>query len=291
VNVLQIVQAAAYELNIPAPSALVGATDTNALQLLNLFYSVGRDLTAMKFWPNLKRTYTMTMVSGQEGYQLPQDFQAAIPQTQWDRANRWQLNGPLWDNDYNFRLYGYVTAVNRRSYRIFGPDQNPQSTTGGQFKVNPTPTTSGDVLSFDYISRTFLFPPNWFPSTVVGASVYRNSRGNVYFTSAGGTTSTVPPSHTSGSAVDGTVTWTWVATYDNLLTDSDICLFEDDLMISGLKAMYAEAKGLDSTALRGGYDNNKQLAFSKWNPVPKISLADGGAVLGRYPNLSDGNFG
>lgn len=292
-NVLELVQAACYELNIPAPSTLVSPTSQSDLQLVNLFYSVGRDLTSMKFWPQLKRNFAITLVAGQGSYQLPQDFQAAIPQTNWDRSNRWAMVGPMTDSGFNYRLYGYATVENRRAFRIFGPDQNPNSVTGGQFQVDPVPGSSGDVLSFDYISKSWLFPPNWAPNASVSLNAYRNSRGNIYRAVVAGTTSTTPPSHTSGNATNGTVTFAYdPAPYERVITNTDLCLFEDDLMISGLKAVYAEAKGLDATGLRQSFENNKKLEYSRWNPVPKVSLTDGDIFLaGLNPNIPEGNFG
>lgn len=51
----------------------------------------------------------------------------------------------------------------------------------------------------------------WIANTAVGpyALVYAN--GNVYRAGdAGGTTGTIAPSHTTGTATDGTVTWTYL---------------------------------------------------------------------------------
>lgn len=294
-NVLQIVQGACYEMGAPAPSSLYGTTNTADLQLLNLFYAVGRDVLQRRFWLQLKRTATITLTSGRNKYPLPEDFYAPLPKTYWDQSNKWQMVGPLWDDAFNYRLYGYATSENRRAFRIFGPDQNP-NTSGGQFRIDPTPGTSGDILSFDYISKSWLFPPNWTPSEAgITVGKYRNASGNIYKCTAisTGVCGTTPPSHTSGAAVDGGVTWTYqTAAYEAILSDTDICLFEDDLMILGLKAWYKQAKGLDYAQLRADYESNVEEAFARWNPLPKISLADGDIYqAGLNPNIPEGGFG
>jgi hypothetical protein len=51
----------------------------------------------------------------------------------------------------------------------------------------------------------------WVASTAVSLNTYRAGGADVYKATVAGTTGTVIPSHTSGDAVDGTVTWTWVA--------------------------------------------------------------------------------
>ncbi|MEI6312383.1 MAG: fibronectin type III domain-containing protein [Bacteroidota bacterium] len=50
----------------------------------------------------------------------------------------------------------------------------------------------------------------WVASTAVTAGQIRFSGTNVYTASVGGTTSITAPTHTSGTATDGTVTWLWV---------------------------------------------------------------------------------
>jgi len=274
---------------------LFGSTNTADLQLLNLFYAVGRDVLQRRFWPQLKRNATITLTSGRNKYPLPEDFYAPLPKSYWDRTNKWQMVGPLWDDAWNYRLYGYATSENKRAFRIFGPDQNP-STSGGQFQVDPTPGTSGAILSFDYISKSWLFPPNWSASEAgITVGKYRNASGNIYKCSAisTGTTGTTPPSHTTGPAVDGGVTWLYIsAAYEAIQSDTDVCLFEDDLMILGLKAWFREAKGLEYQKIRADYEANVDEAFARWNPLPKLSLADGDIYLaGLNPNVPEGGFG
>ncbi len=62
-----------------------------------------------------------------------------------------------------------------------------------------------------YLPWAALNAEYWTASTVIAAGSYIiSSPERIYMTVAGGTTGAVAPTHTSGTAVDGTVTWTFV---------------------------------------------------------------------------------
>ncbi|MGQ0692585.1 hypothetical protein ACT4WE_11805 [Acinetobacter baumannii] len=52
--------------------------------------------------------------------------------------------------------------------------------------------------------------PLWVPSTTVVANEHRYWLGNEYSAVAGGTTGTTPPTHTTGTVSDGSVSWLWI---------------------------------------------------------------------------------
>lgn len=404
-TVLALVQAACYESNIPAPSALTSATDTGTLQLIHLFYATGRELRAARCWAQLKKKYTVYLTTHRSYYTLPQDFYAALPLTHWDDANTWEMRGPLTDGEWAFRRYGYVTTENRKAYRVFGPDIN-SSSGRGQFEVDPTPE-DGDQdtrINFEYISKSWLIPPLWTASEAgVAQNTYRFSAGNIYkktdagaeaggtiaptmafgvgqdgsvmwkFVSASawgattlyaagtyvtndggklyyctgsGTSAGAGGPTGSGSAdiTDGTVTWLykaapartgqtsytdgdhitvssvlyrcvqtgvsganapdWTATtvpdnaitytfqepaYETIVTDSDLCLFDDELMIAGLKWRFLRARGLKYEDLLFEYQVLKNKAAMRWNIGHKISLAK--EYPDHYVNIPEGSFG
>lgn len=409
VTCLSLIQSVCYEMGIPAPSTLVSVTDATRLQYLNLFYATGRELRQARWWPQLKRKFTVNLQSGRSQYYLPSDFYAALPQTQWDQGNKWELLGPMSDREWNYRLYGYITIENRKAYRVFGPDLN-ENGSRGQFEINPVPNTvlNGTPLTFEYISRSWFFPQNWTASTSYGANVYVNCNGNVYQSGTGTHSSgTVPPnmaygtgqdggvfwtaltvsawltttayapgdyvtnggnlytcltggtssggpsgtgsSITDGTVIwqycaistwtaetsfvfgsfilqsgqyykcstpgvqgnntqitgktapnwtpttvpDGTVTWTFIsAPYETYLSDTDVCLFDTELMIAGLKWRFLRAKGLQYEDLKAEYEVLKDTAVNRWLEGERINLGDTGIMLaGMRPNLADGNFG
>ncbi|MFM7728712.1 MAG: hypothetical protein ACKO7B_18580, partial [Flavobacteriales bacterium] len=50
----------------------------------------------------------------------------------------------------------------------------------------------------------------WAGSTAVTAGAIRMANGQVYTCSVAGTTGLTAPSHTTGTAADGSATWLWV---------------------------------------------------------------------------------
>jgi hypothetical protein len=426
-TILELVQAACYEGNIAAPSTLVGSSlDLSTLQLVHLTYATVRELRAARVWPQLKRRHIFDLEGGRSDYPLPEDFYAAIPDTEYDRNSTYALNSAT-DAAWNAVAYSGLTGSLGYDFRIFGPDINP--TTGrGQFQIMPTPgdSVTGQTVSFEYISRTWLLPTAWAPGATIALNDYRSSNGNIYKATVAGTTqaASIPyrgptvtsrgigqdggvfwraivlptwapnkayrigdhvrgtdsfndyvcttggtsspggsgPIGWSGSAiVDGTVIWKWVATtapkfnwnaltaypsgsyirvidsilltvttylavtpsgnsgqltgklvpkwfsdgterdanvtwqaqtapYDRILSDTDRCLFDDELMIAGLKWRFLRARGLEYQDLQAEYVAHKDAAVSRWQPQQKISLAGDCLCWPPYPRVPNGNW-
>jgi len=85
---------------------------------------------------------TVTLSFGQVNYPLPADWGRQIPQTEWDRTNRWPLNGPKSSQEWQNFKSGIVYAGPRLRFRI----------AGGSIQLNPVPSASGR-LSFEYVSK------------------------------------------------------------------------------------------------------------------------------------------
>lgn len=405
-TVLQLIQKACYRSNLPAPSALVGSTDPATLQLLELFYEVGEDLRASRNWDQLKRQAIFTLTPFIDSLTLPGDFYCFVPQTMWDRRNNWQLAGPQTDQAWTYQVNTWATTEGRRTYRVFGQNVNT-NTDYGQLKIHPTPgeADAGQLVTVDYISRLWLLPPNWAASASVTLNHYRNSEGNIYQATTGGTTGSLPPNFiygigrdagvrwkyiaanawtdatyysagnyatnggslyvattggtpqsggtgpsgtgaaiTDGTVVwaykatptwsalteyvpgdhvintnsryyvcvtpdgkaskssknqpnwtatqltDGSVTWTVVTTpYEQIASDSDICLFDEELMIVGLRARFMEARGLEAGAIRERFERMKDAAATRWNAGRRINLA-GESTVRAFANIPDGGW-
>lgn len=98
---------------------------------------------------------TMTMPANQSGtvslnlaqvqYALPPDWRKQIPQTEWDRTNRWPLLGPQTPQDWQSFKSGVVYAGPRQRFRILG-----QTLT-----INPPPP-DGLIFAFEYISDAWV---------------------------------------------------------------------------------------------------------------------------------------
>ena len=89
-------------------------------------------------------------------------------------------------------------------------DKNPNSGTGIDRFIFDAITLDGGEFGNPWSER--VRPKPWTELTVIEQFEERvGSNGRVYVASVGGTTGTTSPSHTSGTSVDGSVTWTAIA--------------------------------------------------------------------------------
>lgn len=84
---------------------------------------------------------TVPLTIARNQYPLPTDWARQIPQTEWDRGNRWPLNGPKSSQEWQNFKSGIVYAGPRLRFRIVG----------NEIQINPNPTASS-TLSMEYVS-------------------------------------------------------------------------------------------------------------------------------------------
>lgn len=90
---------------------------------------------------------TATIV--RDTFAVPDDYQRAIPSTQWDRRNQWALIGPQTPQLDQWQRSGIPVPVPRFQYRIIG--QAPT-----MFRIYPPPSDTTDypgTLVSEYISK------------------------------------------------------------------------------------------------------------------------------------------
>lgn len=293
-TLLEIVRQVMGELALGQPAGVVGNQDATVTQLLALLSRFGGDLARDHDWQRLIREYILTTqatiksgttaagsavvtvdptglsagwgVSGtgirpfsqivavgattvtlnmpadvssttdlqfsQVQYPLPADWKKQIPQTEWDRTNRWPLMGPQSPQSWQSFKSGIVYAGPNERFRILG----------NAITLNPPPP-AGLLLAFEYVSK------NW----IVG--------------------------------VDGTAKSAFTA-------DSDTTIYDDSLMVLGLKVLFLQAKGLDFS-LEGGQFTTL-LAQCKAQDASAPALSTSGRRTGRFLsncNVPDGSWG
>lgn len=295
-TLLELVQQVCDELMIQRPQTVAGSTDPQIRQLLALLNRLGVDLSRQAQWQRLNREHILTTVAinqtgntvagsnvitgipstvgitpqfgvngrgttpfaqvtsvgenqvtlnmpmtetltgasfqfSQVAYDLPSDWLSEIPQTEWDRTNRWPLLGPQSPQDWQSFKSGIVYAGPRQRFRI---QEN-------QILINPPPP-NGLLFSLEYISN------GWVINSV-------NQR---------------LPRFTS---------------------DTDTAIFPDSLLITGLKAQWKAAKGLDGTFDIAEFRVMLDTIKAQDKSAPKLSLSpQPGEVLLSVANLSDGNW-
>jgi hypothetical protein len=252
-----VVQNVANEAGYTVDTAVINSSETTTKQLRTMVQRVNREMAEKYLWPQLFASGSFTTVAGQAAYQLPAAFSYNHYNTFWNSSTRWRLLGPMTEQEYAEILgYGLNTTVYQR-FQIRGMSNS-------QLLMSPTPDTSGQIIIFEYVAERFVRPATWVTATLYAANAYTFYNGNYYQTTGGGTSGGTPPTHTSGSASDGGVTWTYYSgSYPEFLADSDVSLFNEKTLEQGVLERFAEIHGL-TVVPRFDADLNEE--FSRANP-------------------------
>lgn len=247
-TLLEIVQDVSDVLGLPRPESVVNNTANDVRQMLANANKVGDKLITDYNWPQLNKEHTFTTVSGTASYALPADFQKFLLNTAYDRTNKWIMLGGVTPQQWQFRKSGLIQSSIYKQYRIKGNSSN-------QFFIDSTPTAA-DNLVFEYQSTNWILPIVWTTGYTFAANAYCSYNGNIYKTSSAGVSGATPPTHTTGSASDGTITWVFQSIkYNKFLADTDFPVIDDELVKDFLAWYFLRSKGLE-------YGEYKQTALT-----------------------------
>jgi len=87
-------------------------------------------------------------------YDLPADYDAIIPRTQWDKSKRWELLGPEDAQQWQWLLSGYISTGPRIRWRLLGK----------YFQIWPG-ISYDEVLGFEYRSNGWVEDAAGAPKT------------------------------------------------------------------------------------------------------------------------------
>lgn len=294
-TLLQLIQQVCAELALGQPSVVVGSQDKQIQQMQALLNRLGIDIVRQFEWQRLQAEYLITTVAttvsgttvngsktitvadttglstqfgvagsgiqpfaqiasvsssttvlmnmpatasetvditfSQNAYNLPADWDRQIPQTEWDRTNRWPLMGPESSQDWQSFRSGIVYSGPRQRFRIANNAVN----------VVPDPP-NGLMFAYEYVSS------NWI------------------------------------IAQDGTRKASFTA-------DTDSPIFDDSLLITGLKAQWKAAKGLDGTFDLSEFRTLLETLKGQDKSAPVLSMAPVfPSGLLTLNNVPDGNW-
>lgn len=141
-----------------------GTYDPSTLQITGIPSTASLDTTYMivgNGWPNgtfitsvdsvnqvTATTYpTETVTSGtiyfqKVKYALPDDYDAIVPRTQWDKSKHWEMLGPEDAQQWEWLLSGYISTGPRLRWRLYG----------NYFQIWPGLSTN-EFLGFEYRSK------------------------------------------------------------------------------------------------------------------------------------------
>lgn len=288
-TLLEIIEEVSKQIGLPTPTQVVGNTDVSVKQLLAFANHEGKQLRSLYRWPELTKEHTFTLVTDTASYALPEDFDHHINETAWDRTNQWPLVGPVTAQHWQFRKSGITTVTPRKEFRVKG-------WSNAQFFVNTTPDSddNGDTFAFEYSSLTWVRPVAWAASTTFAADAYCSYNENIYQTSAGGVTGATAPTHTSGSASDDSVTWTYVSdAYQTFIADTDVPILSSQLILLGTRWRYLQQKGLPEWQfVKQEYETSLRRETGRLQGARRVSIAPAGiAQLISPASVPDTGFG
>lgn len=302
-TIKQVIQDFCARINNPVPTSIVGVTSPAELQYLSLFKMIGDNLRNRPYqWPQLKRGYTFTTQTDVRDYQLPGDFYRILDSTQWDLTNNWPLRGPVSDFQYAMRQFAIVSLQTRKAYQILGPTNYLYSTSPwqkrsrGWFQIDPAGENNTDELYLGYVTCNWIQPRDWVTGVTYSSGDIRSGNGYVYYTASGGIAGATRPSVSTGSVSDGAVTWTvynepYECNSSNTnLNDDDICLFDDDLMIEGMRWAYFRAKKQEYEQERADWEQMVKSAYARFNGPIRISMSDECGDYYDWPNIPAGSW-
>lgn len=149
VTLLGVVRAICEEMGLPVPSTASGSTQKQVVQLVAYANQAGDALRDEADWPALRKTATITTISGTSGYTVnlvagADTFTCSriISETGWDSTNSWYFAGAVNDQEWAALQYGLGTTPLRKMWR---------TTSDSTIEVFPTPDSSGEFLTVSFI--------------------------------------------------------------------------------------------------------------------------------------------
>jgi hypothetical protein len=287
ISLLTFVGNLADELRLDAPTTVVGNTNRNVKTMVRAIYNVADDMLDKAEWPETRRTHSFDLVASTAAYAFPTDFNRMVFNTEWDEDEQWPIV-PMTSEEYQqFRCAMAAEPIHRR-YMARGSGS-------AQFFLYPTPDTSdaGKTMSFEYVSDTWILPKTWVTGTVYAAASYVSYDGNIYLTSAGGTAGATAPTHTTGSASDGTVTWTY-CTYHwpTFVADTDLILLPEDVLRLGARYYWRFLVGMGYADFKKEYEDAILQATTRKQSARTLSLGSRRyAHFMNYWNIPDHGYG
>lgn len=147
---LAVLNQVAGELGLPKVTTITGLTDIQSVQLLSLLNSGGNELMLYYPWGQFVKEWEFTTEIDVTDYELPDDYNYFVDQTQWDRTNHWPLLGPKSPQEWAWLKGSLVAPLPRMRYRV----------ADNLFKLYPGPTISGSppivTLAMEYIQKNWV---------------------------------------------------------------------------------------------------------------------------------------
>lgn len=147
---LSIVQTAASQIGITAPSIVFASTEQQVIQLRALLNEEGRSSARAGQWARLTREYTFTTVAARlqpDGFPPSNDLDRFCNDSMWNRTIARKVYGPLSEQEYQRELAFPVFTTVNPAFLTRG-----DGTGGYQFIMQPA-AQAGNTIGYSYVSK------------------------------------------------------------------------------------------------------------------------------------------
>lgn len=280
-----IVSDVANEAGYTVDTSIILSVDTTTKQMLAICQRIIKEMALAYPWTKLYASGSITLVAGQATYALPAAFSYYHYETFWNQSTRWRVLGPMTPQRYaEVQGFGLTTTV-YQEFQIRGVNNT-------EFFISPPPGTNmnGQTIIFEYIADRYVRPQQWITALIVAANAYIFNNGNYYQTTAGGTTGSSAPVHTSGTVSDGGVSWTYYnGAYTKFLADTDVPILSQRVLEQGMLERFAEIhtltvspRYLDQLHDEYSKDIPGKILYAGGSMGPIISARSGEVVFGNW---------
>jgi len=199
-----------------------------------------------------------------------------------DGSCRWlALTTAAWSTTTAYAAGTYLTDSGNL-YRI-----TVGGTTGGSA---PTSTTEATDLTSGTVNYRYHSAASWTAQTAFETGDYILISAQYYRCEQGGKTAVQPTwSPTVFTSNTADLTHQDIA-YETALVDTDFCVFDEELVIAGLRAKLFLAQSLGAEDLVFEFEKMKKSAIGRWNAGKVLDLASGEYSPRPFANLPEGNW-
>ena len=296
-TLLQLIQRACQETGLNQPNAIVSSNNKQTQQFLGLANMLGQQMVADFEWEKLVKV---------------QQFQVQTETQDGATTNGSAVITGLTDTS-NLSTNWSVTGTN-----IFTPSTIVSVDSPTQVTIS-YPATGSGTGSLTFTQLVYDLPTDWDRQInrthwdrtnhweMVGpksAQEWQWLQGGIVATGPriryrifGGKFNIWPIEVSASQLAYEYLSSSWVyavgqdtPTKQYFTADDDTCIFKDRLMIAGLKLLFWQAKGLDTTAFQRDYDRELSTSMAQDHGAPTLSLAPVmDTVLISPMNIPDGN--
>lgn len=175
-------------------------------------------------------------------------------------------------------------------------------TTGGTSAGSGGPTGTNSSITDGTVTWGYVTAAAWAAETSYGLGTYATANSKLYlnlartsdasFVYSGKTAPAWSYSNSLWIQADASTQWAYQFAAYSILTDNDICLFDDNLMIEGICWMILRARGAQYQDRRQDWDGSIRAEANRLDAPIRVNAADEfGDQFGEFPSTPPGSWG